>query len=98
MVKQRHSFPRYDAYKRKSASLCVIGFREFLRTRRVTDNPRGDFIADARRDPRLPDVQRWSELETYLRLQGDACPEAVRQAKRLWQEFERQRTGGENDR
>ena len=68
----------------------LADFREFISTRRVTDNPRGDFIADARRDPRFPDVQRWSELEGYLRIQGDACPKAIRQAKRLWQEFERQ--------
>jgi hypothetical protein len=66
-------------------------FREFIHTRRVTDTPRGDFIADARCDPRFPDVQRWSELETYLWLQAEACPEAIREAKRLWKEFERQR-------
>ena len=66
-------------------------FREFISTRRVTDNRRGDFIADARADPRLPDAKRWSELETYLRVQGNACSEAIRQAKRLWIEFERQR-------
>ena len=66
-------------------------FREFISTRRVTDNRRGDFIADARADPRLPDAKRWSELETYLLLYDDASPEAIRQAKRLWNEFERQR-------
>ena len=82
-----------DAHKGKSASPCVTTstFRDFIRTRRVTDNPRGDFIADARADPRLPDAKRWSELETYLRVQGDACSEAIRQAKRLCIEFERQR-------
>jgi len=81
--------PPHDAYKEKSASCASLGFRDFIRTCRVTDTPRGDFIADARADPRLPDAKRWSELETYLRLQADACPEAIRQAKRLWKEFER---------
>jgi hypothetical protein len=36
-----------------------------------------------------PAASGQSELETYLRLQGDACPEKIRQAKRLWNEFER---------
>jgi hypothetical protein len=72
----------------------AVSFHEFIRTRRITDTPRGDFIGDAKDDRTLPNATRWSELEFYL-LQKHACLEAVRQAKKVWNEFNRWRRNGE---
>jgi hypothetical protein len=66
-------------------------FKEFMATKRVTDTPRGDFIKDSRDDPRMPAAQSWQELEGYLWTRG-ACVEAVKQAKKLWRQYEKELT------
>jgi hypothetical protein len=66
-------------------------FSDFIQSRRASDSPRGDFIADTQmliRLGRLPEVKRWSQLEFEMRRRG-ACPEAIRQGRRVWREFER---------
>jgi hypothetical protein len=67
------------------------GFAAFISSRRVTDNPRGDFIADTQgiiRGGRFPVMRSWPQLETYL-LVRHACDEAIQQAHRVWREYER---------
>lgn len=63
-------------------------FKEYLAKCRVTDNPRGDFIKDARRDDRMPDIKSRGELLKYLSGRG-AILEARQEAGRLWLEYER---------
>jgi hypothetical protein len=65
-------------------------FRSFLKARRITNTPSGDFVRDARADSQMPDCETLDELLTYLRLRG-ACDEAIRAARRLWPAFERWR-------
>jgi hypothetical protein len=47
-------------------AMATKSFRNFIRSATVTDNPRGDFIGDAKADHELPDVKTWEELEDYL--------------------------------
>ena len=70
-------------------------FTEFLHTRRITDTPRGDFIRDARGDRWWPNPSSWLDLESYLRQSphGHACLDAIREAQRLWREYERFKRG-----
>ena len=43
-----------------------MSFKEYLKTRRITDTPAGDFTGDAKRDPNMPDAGSWKELKAYL--------------------------------
>lgn len=61
-------------------------FREYIAHRRKGDNPQGDFIGDARRDPRFPDVQSWPDLRLHLASRG-ACEEVVAAARLVWQGY-----------
>ena len=40
-----------------------MSFKSYLALRRTTDTPTGDFVEDARRDQRMPDIQSWKELK-----------------------------------
>jgi len=72
-------------------------FAEFINTRCVTANARGDFIDDtqmlirAKRFPgrwsrKTPWPQSWDNLERFLVLRS-ACPEAIAAGKSLWREY-----------
>jgi hypothetical protein len=61
-------------------------FREYIERRRCGDNPQGDFVGDARRDRRFPDVQSWPELKRYL-LNRSACEESIKAAHAVWQGY-----------
>lgn len=67
-------------------------FREWVRSKTAHDNPRGDFIKDAKFDRELPDVSTFEELERYLRRKR-ACDDAIDAAKSLWKEFLRKKAG-----
>lgn len=60
-------------------------FREFLKSRQWSDNLRDfvDFAVDPSRDPELPDLITWEELEAYL-LGRQASQNAIESAKHLW--------------
>ena len=68
----------------------MLTFREYLESCHVTDNLRGDFIADAKLDKRMPDARTWGDLETHMVCRG-ACREALRQAKRVWRQYLKKR-------
>jgi hypothetical protein len=52
-------------------------WRQWLTGARVTDDPVGDFIGDARTDRRMLDeMASLTQLQGYLRCRG-ACPEAL---------------------
>jgi hypothetical protein len=62
-------------------------FKEYIKTRRVTYNPRGEFIKDARADLDMPDnFACWRELEGYLQ-RRDACEGAIKAAKIVWRQY-----------
>lgn len=66
----------------------LIGFREFIQRRRITDSRQGDFVACAKMDPSLPDARSWDELEGYLDEHHSSNPEAMFcAAKLVWQQY-----------
>jgi hypothetical protein len=67
--------------------MTKITFLEYVKARRVTDNPAGDFVADARTDRRMPDAKSWDHLHTYLVTRG-AIPDAIKAAKVVWRGYQ----------
>ena len=65
-----------------------MSFREYLRRRRITDTPNGDFTLDCNVDPHFPDASTWPEVEEYL-LQRGACVEAIEAGRNVWQQYKR---------
>jgi uncharacterized protein YozE (UPF0346 family) len=64
-------------------------FRAWLTIARVTNDPEGDFVADARRDPTFPEaVPDIKAMRGYLLRQG-ACREALATVPRVWRRYER---------
>jgi hypothetical protein len=62
-------------------------FNEYIQHARVTDNPAGDFIADARRDPRLPpNITSKKQLQAHLVCCG-ACYDALATIPEVWQRY-----------
>jgi YozE SAM-like fold len=66
--------------------MASLSFTEYLKSRRVTDTPAGDFIIDAKSDPTMPDATSWKQLEFYLTTKG-AIPDAVTAAKIVWKGY-----------
>jgi hypothetical protein len=64
--------------------------KTWLEHAQVTDDPEGDFVRDARRDPNLPDFKSLSHMRRYLRTQN-ACPEAIALAPTMWRRLSRWR-------
>lgn len=60
-----------------------MSFIRYLKERRITDTPAGDFTKDARDDSGMPDVQSWPELRRYLERSG-AIPAAIQSGHRVW--------------
>ncbi|WP_293677654.1 hypothetical protein [uncultured Phenylobacterium sp.] len=61
-------------------------FREYIKARRITDTPAGEFTKDARADGRLRDVQSWPELRRYLQKSG-ATPAAIAAGHIVWKGY-----------
>ncbi len=64
-------------------------FTDYILSADVTDDPRGDFIADTRTLIELgkfEEPQRLDCLLTMMRLRG-ACDEALAEARRVWGEW-----------
>lgn len=64
-------------------------FKEWLATRRITDSARGDFISDVLKDDRFPDGGYAEGIECYL-IRHHACPEAIKEFKKLWRQYEKE--------
>ena len=64
-----------------------MSFREYLKRRRRTDTPEGDFVEDAAGDRRFPDAMTWEEVEGYLRCHPHAGPEAIQAARNVWRQY-----------
>lgn len=66
----------------------LIGFREYIHKRRITNSRQGDFVASAKYDPNLPDARNWKELEAYLYENYILSSEAMFSAAKLvWQQY-----------
>lgn len=52
-----------------------MSFRDYIHTRRITDDAAGDFVLIARLDTAMPDAETWDELRHYL--EGQAASESV---------------------
>ena len=70
----------------------TMSFDAFVRSRRITDGARGNFIKDWLKDgsrwaARAPDIASRDELETYL-YSRHACSAAIEAGMRLWSEYE----------
>lgn len=56
-----------------------VSFVGYLKTARITDDPRGDFLRDARKDPTLPEfIGSFAELLTWVMAKTES--EAVLEA------------------
>lgn len=65
-------------------------FKSYIQSARVTETPRGDFIADCKtliNCNKLPDVQSWSELYGFMWKRG-ACREAIEEARKVWRQYQ----------
>lgn len=63
-------------------------FLRYIRSRRRTHSPMGDFVDDAKSDLDIPDAKTWPELEAYLIGEG-ACREAIQAGRKWWQRYRR---------
>jgi hypothetical protein len=62
-------------------------FSEYIRARRITNTPAGDFVKDAREDGQLPgDFPSWDRLHSYLGRRS-ACSEAIDAARTVWRGY-----------
>lgn len=62
-------------------------WRQWLDQARITDDPAGDFLCDARSDKQMPDVMSSrAALVSYLRGRG-ACPEALEAVPEVWRRY-----------
>lgn len=63
-----------------------MSFRDYVRQRRITSDPVGDFVIIARLDSGMPDAKTWDELRDYLGRQS-AAPGVVECARRVWRGY-----------
>lgn len=65
-------------------------FYDWVKERKITDNPRGDAIEDILRDWSFPrGIVAYEDVISHLH-QRNACREAVRSVKSLWKEFQKE--------
>ena len=63
-------------------------FNVWLRRAAVTDDPVGDFIADARRDRTFPrGIRSYGQLRNYLLYRDGVCPEALASLPAVWERY-----------
>jgi hypothetical protein len=67
--------------------MTKLTFLEYVRARRLTDSPAGDFVADARADSQMPDATTWDQLRTYLVTRG-AISDAIKAARAVWRGYQ----------
>lgn len=65
-----------------------MSFKGYLGQSRALENPRGDFIRDARADEQLPEPASWEELRGYFESRG-ACEGTLVAARAYWREYQR---------
>lgn len=64
-------------------------FADYIRHAKPSNTAKGDFIADAKHDLKgLAKITSWHQLQTYLYLEHNACPEAINAARKVWTDFQ----------
>lgn len=65
-------------------------FKEYLKSRRITDTPQDDFTSDARSDRDMPEVETWGELRTYLegRVGSGMIDKVLDAARPVWAAYQ----------
>ena len=63
-----------------------MSFKGYLRHRRVTDDPAGDFVAVAQLDGAMPDADTWDDLRRYLE-QRHATAAVLETAHKVWRAY-----------
>jgi YozE SAM-like protein len=61
-------------------------FKEYLKSRRQSYTPQGDFVNDLQRDPDFPDPSTWAELKGYLVRRG-AKYGVAEAARSVWRQY-----------
>jgi hypothetical protein len=67
---------------------CKMGFSAWLKVARVTDNPEGDFVQDARQDPTFPEDFPDAEAVRWYLYRKGACREALAVVPHLWRRYQ----------
>jgi hypothetical protein len=73
-------------------------FTDYIKSARVTQTPRGDFIADTKtliNCGKFPDMKTWSELYHFMSMRN-AGGEAINQARRVWRQYHKAATTPED--
>ena len=65
-----------------------MSFKDYLKRRRRTDTPEGDFVKDALRDRRFPDATTLEQVESYLRRRA-VRSEVIAAARAVWRKYRR---------
>lgn len=63
-----------------------MNFREYVHKANVTNDPRGDFIRDARRDENMPAISSWAEMRAYLE-RANVSTAVLTAAGQAWQSY-----------
>jgi hypothetical protein len=70
-------------------------FTEYVMSRRVTDTPNGDFVADTQtliRAGRFEDPKTWRQLEFFMRFRagvpGGVSERTIEAGKRVWRQYQ----------
>lgn len=64
-----------------------MSFKNYVKTRRVTNTPAGDFIKDARSDSNLRDFESYDDLKSYLET-CNAIKEVYPAARSVWRGYQ----------
>jgi hypothetical protein len=65
----------------------MVEFKTWLKRAKVTDDPAGDFIADARRDTGFPDTSSRAALASYVRGQSGDDPAVMAAFATAWRRY-----------
>ena len=65
-----------------------LSFTNYLKKRRITETPAGDFVADAKMDQKMPDVTSWDQLDTYLLARGMRDDDRREAARTVWRGYQ----------
>jgi len=64
----------------------TLSFRTYIHRRRIASTAAGDFIADAKVDPNLPNATTWQELRNYL-VDSGASENAIKAGRIVWRGY-----------
>jgi hypothetical protein len=66
-------------------------FLQFVDSRRITNTPRGDFLADTKTlmaCKKMPEIKVWGDLYAFMSARH-ACPPAITEARKVWRQYQK---------